>query len=65
MKALEEHSEHDCLAPAPGELGTGLMAEDTPAQKTFDALDEVANQVMLACSPEQTCEESSVVTRAQ
>lgn len=65
MKDLEEYSGHDCLAVALEELGTDLRLEYTPAQRVIGALDEFANQVMLACIPDQTCAESSVVTGAQ
>ena len=57
-KILVEHQEHDDLEQALGAPGTGQTPENTPVQKTIDALGGVANQVVLACSPGQTCEES-------
>lgn len=62
---LEVRSTHGHSVQALVESDTGLMHEGTPVQKMTGGLDAFANQVVLACSLDQTCEESSVVTRAQ
>lgn len=64
-KDLGARSEHGCWAQVPEEPDIGLLHVHTPAHKTTGGLDASANQVVLACSLDQTCEESSVVTGAQ
>jgi hypothetical protein len=62
---LEARSGHGYSAQVPEEPDIGLVYADTPAHMSTGGLDAFANQVVLACSLDQTCEESSVVTGAQ
>jgi hypothetical protein len=64
-KHLEARSGHGCSAQVPEEPDIDLVHAYTPVHKTTGGLDAFANQVVLAYSLDQTCEESSVVTGAQ